>query len=102
VCRGRVSSYYHTINSDTDFLEHAFLPEHPLVPAEGAERQAQQLLAAADAFLADYDRARDSSQQQQRGSSDAGADQVERRDVEGSGRLRPPRVQLVQERFTSW
>lgn len=104
VCRGRVSSYYHTINSDTDFLEHAFPPEHPPLHAGGAEQQTQQLLSAADAFLADYERARHSSQQQQqqRASSAGDVDQVERRDAEEAGRLRPPRVQLVQERFTSW
>jgi hypothetical protein len=124
VCRGKVSSYYHTIHSDLDFLEHVFTPEPAAlaaaVDAQQQQRQrlglfdldslldlqqeAERLSAAVDGFTAQLRSHRQQQQQQEETTvveREGGSNSSSSR-VEVLGRARAPRVQLVQERFTSW
>jgi hypothetical protein len=118
-----VTSYYHTIHSDEDFLEHTF-PKDTAAGHEAAwqhgqqpngrmglfdldslldlQQEAERLSAAVESFTTRL--------QQQSGGGSAVNDAAgplsnsssRGGDVEEAGRLRRPRVQLVQERFTSW
>jgi len=134
VCRGSVSSYYHSIHSDEDFKEHIF-PPAPAAAAGGSFAQylQQQRWSTAEALLSlQEDAARlaaavqqftnrtlpglqheqqeqqpqhqQQQQQQQQQSRTLVVDELDGGwEVEQAGRSRRlPRVQLVQERFTTW
>lgn len=132
VCRGSVSSYYHSIHSDDDFKEHVFPPAPPAAaggfPADQLQQQQRanvqlealrilqeetaQLAAAVQQFNItlpglQHEQQQDQQNQQQDQQQQPRMLVVDELDggweVEQAGRLkRMPRVQLVQERFTTW
>jgi hypothetical protein len=117
VCRGKVSSYYHTIHSDNEFLEHVFPPE-PAALADAQQRQrlglfdldslldlqqeAERLSAAVDSFTAQLRSHQQQQQQRETAVVEREGSSSSSSRVDQAGRMRAPRVQLVQERFTSW
>lgn len=121
VCRGSVASYFHTIASDTDFLEHVFPPEKGAEPAGTAAAAAHHHQQTRRLGLFDVDALLDLRQEADRltaavdsltaqlrnqhgggGGSAAVVDRDGSSGVQASGRARQPQLQLVQERFSSW